>query len=267
MRARVLVIAGSDSGGGAGIAADLRTLTAFGVYGASAVTAVTVQDTACVHEVFPLPPSLVAHQVRVALIDPGADAIKTGMLVNAATIEAVADALCEVPALPLVVDPVLQAGSGTVLLDPEAISVFVRLLLPRASLITPNLAEAEALAGIAVANEQGIVRAAEAILGLGAQAVLVKGGHLDGEEAVDLLGTGTGFVRFASPRLHAHRIHGSGCTLASAIAAELAQGMPLVAAIRCARAYVAAALLAAPSFGAGAKLLDHTVLPPRGGRW
>ncbi len=263
---RVLVVAGSDSGGGAGIQADLKTVMALGGYATTAVTAVTAQDTHGIVAIHPLPPAFVAQQMQVVLDDLGADAVKTGMLGDAATVAAVAGVLAARPErLKLVVDPVLVATGGQRLLSVEALAVLRQRLLPLAALLTPNLAEAEALTGVAIADEAGMWRAAQHLLTLGVPAVLLKGGHLPGAQAIDLLATGAGILRLSSPRRATRHTHGTGCTLASAVAAGLAQGMALADAVRRAHAYVQAALAAAPGLGGGNGPLGHAVTVH--GRW
>jgi hydroxymethylpyrimidine/phosphomethylpyrimidine kinase len=258
---RVLAIAGSDSGGGAGIQADLKTIMALGGYATTAVTALTAQDTRGVHEIHRVPPAFVARQIAVVLDDIGADAVKTGMLGDAATIEAVCDALAaHAPGVPLVVDPVLRAtGGGPPLLADAALDALRRLLLPMASVITPNLSEAAALSGVAVGDRDGMRDAARALLALGVPAVLLTGGHLAGATVVDLLVTQAGAEEFAAPRIETRHTHGTGCTLASAVATGLAQGMALRDAVVRARAYVRAAIAAAPGFGGGHGPLNHAV--------
>ncbi len=255
-RGRVLAIAGSDSGGGAGIQADIKTITALGAYAASAITAITVQDTHAVHLVHPLPPALVGQQIACALADPGADAVKTGMLADAPTIAAVAAALSPAGGIPLVIDPVMIASSGRRLLAEDAIAALRAELFPLATLITPNIPEAECLAGIPIHDRAGMERAARAI---GGRAVLVKGGHLPGETVVDVLASESGAIVFEGKRIPGPPRHGTGCTLASAIATGLAQGMTLAEAVGRARAYLQAAIAAAPARGAGAALLNHGV--------
>lgn len=260
MRGRVLIVAGSDSGGGAGIQADIKTVTALGAFAATAITALTAQNTHGVHAVHAVPPDFIARQIAVVLDDIGADAIKTGMLGNAATIEVVADSLARHAAgVPLVLDPVMVAKGGARLLDPDALSALKRLLLPMATIITPNLPEAEALAGMAIPDLAAMRHAAQAMLTLGVPAVLLKGGHLPGEMVVDLLVTEQGVEEFAAPRIHTRHTHGTGCTLASALAAGLAQGLSLHDAVRRARAYVRAAIASAPGYGGGHGPLDHAV--------
>jgi hydroxymethylpyrimidine/phosphomethylpyrimidine kinase len=258
MDGRVLVIAGSDSGGGAGIQADIKTIAALGGYAATAITALTAQDTRAVHEVLAVPPAFVARQISVVLGDIGADAVKTGMLGDAATIEAVSDALAGCTA-PLVVDPVMVAKGGARLLSPDAVAVLIARLLPRAALVTPNLPEAEALTGITIADAASMQRAAASLLLMGARAVLLKGGHLPGETLTDLLATREGIETFTGSRIASRHTHGTGCTLASAIATGLAQGMTLRDAVVRARAYVRAAIAAAPGYGRGHGPLNHGV--------
>ena len=266
MKGRVLIAAGSDSGGGAGIQADVKTVTALGGYAATAITALTAQNTVGVHAVHDVPAEFVAAQMRVVLEDIGADAVKTGMLHRADVIAAVADSLDRcAPGAPLVVDPVMFAKGGAPLLDDDARGPLVESLLPRARVVTPNRPEAEHLAGTAVSDEADMKRAGERILALGPRAVLVKGGHLDGPEAVDLLVDAGGARRFAGPRIASRHTHGTGCTLASAIAAGLAQGLELAAAVARARSYVARAIAAAPGFGAGHGPIDHAHAIPAAG--
>jgi len=258
MRGRVLVVAGSDSGGGAGIQADIKAITAMGAYAATAITALTAQDTEGVRAVHPVPLDFVALQIRMSLDDIGADCLKTGMLADAPTIEAVCDALAG-SGLPLVADPVMVATSGARLLDPSAVETLKRRLLPLATLLTPNLPEAEVLSGMAIPDAEAMTRAAELMLTLGVPAVLLKGGHLPGPVLRDVLATEDGVEVFESPRIDTRHTHGTGCTLASAIAAGIAQGMPLRDAVARARAYVAAAIRAAPGLGRGHGPLDHAV--------
>ena len=253
---RVLTIAGSDSGGGAGVQADIKTITALGGYAASAITAVTVQDTLGVHGVHPVPPPVIAAQIRAVLGDIGADAIKTGMLGDAAAIEAVLEALHAFPDIPLVVDPVMLAKGGAALLAGDGLGP-LRRLIARAALVTPNAPEAEALTGLAIATTDDLRAAGEQLLTWGARAVLMKGGHVPGESVVDLLMTAVGETVFEGPRIATRHTHGTGCTLASACATGLAQGLGLEQAVARAWAYPAEALRRAPGFGAGAGPLDH----------
>lgn len=258
MRGRVLVIAGSDSGGGAGIQADVKTITALGAYAATAITALTAQDTLAVHGILPVPADFVRLQAETALADLGADAIKTGMLGSAAVVEAVAALISErAPGVPLVVDPVMVAKGGARLLEEDAVSALKRSLLPLASLLLPNLPEAEALTGLSITSLDEMRHAAEALLTLGVPAVLLKGGHLPGPTVVDLLVTVDDAVPLERPRVATRHTHGTGCTLASAIAAGIAQGMALPDAVLRARAYVQAAIAQAPGFGRGQGPLNH----------
>jgi hydroxymethylpyrimidine/phosphomethylpyrimidine kinase len=257
---RVLVCAGSDSGGGAGIQADIKAVTALGGFAMTAITALTAQNTLGVQGVLGVPADFIRQQIASVLGDLGADAIKTGMLADSATIEAVCAALAEHgPGLPLVADPVMVAKGGHPLLAPEAVATLKERLLPMAHVITPNIPEAEALSGLPIADVAGMHRAAETLLAMGVRAVLLKGGHGEGPVLTDLLATPEGTETFESPRLATRHTHGTGCTLASALACGLAQGMTLRAATIRARAYVRAAMLAAPGFGAGHGPLGHGV--------
>lgn len=261
---RILIIAGSDSGGGAGIQADIKSVTALAGYAATAITALTAQDTVGVHGVHPVPPAFVRLQIERVLGDIGADAIKTGMLVDAATMEVVCDTLQELsPTVPLVVDPVMIAKGGHSLLANDAINVMRRRLLPLATIATPNLPEAEVLAGMSIRDLPAMHRAARSMLTLGVAAVLLKGGHLQGESVVDLLATEDGVREFSNPRIETRHTHGTGCTLASAIAVGVGRGLPLPEAVRQARSYVQAAIASAPGFGAGHGPLNHTVTVDR----
>ena len=256
---RVLIVAGSDSGGGAGIQADIKTVTALGGYAATAVTALTAQDTLDVHEIFEVPAAFVARQMEVVLADIGADAIKTGMLLSAPIIEAVADCLeARAPHIPLVVDPVMVAKSGAELLELSANQALKARLILRASVITPNVSEAEILSGLSIGSVEDMIRAATTLLSLGPQAVLLKGGHVPGDMVNDVLVSGDGTEVFDSPRIDTPHTHGTGCTLASALATGLAQGLALGDAVARARAFVHEALRRAPGLGAGRGPLDHT---------
>lgn len=258
MQGRVLIVAGSDSGGGAGIQADIKTVTAHAAYAATAITALTAQDTHGVHGVHPVPPAFIAQQIRVVLRDIGADAIKTGMLHDSATIDAVADALeAEAPGVKLVVDPVMFAKGGYPLLQPDAVATLKRRLPVLATLVTPNLPEAEALSELTIRDARDMRHAAQTLLTLGCPAVLLKGGHLEGDALIDVLATGDGTVTFESPRIKSKATHGTGCTLASAIAAGLAQKLDLETAVARARHYVQRAIEKAPGFGGGHGPLDH----------
>lgn len=260
MRGRVLIIAGSDSGGGAGIQADIKTITALGAYAATAITALTAQNTLGVHGVHPVPLDFLRLQIECVLADIGADVVKTGMLADAPTIELVAGVLAEqAPGVALVVDPVMVAKGGHALLDPDAVATLTRRLVPLATLLTPNLPEAEALSGLQIRDHPAMRRAAPALLALGAPAVLLKGGHLEGETVLDLLASEAGIEEFASARIATRHTHGTGCTLASAIAAGLAQGMTLSDAVARGRRYVHAAIATAPGLGAGHGPINHSV--------
>jgi hydroxymethylpyrimidine/phosphomethylpyrimidine kinase len=254
---RVLIIAGSDSGGGAGVQADIKTVTALGGYAASAITAVTVQNTLGVSGVHPIPPAVVQAQIRAVLDDIGADAIKTGMLGDLAMVEAVAEALETAKDIPAVVDPVITAKGGAALLASGAIDAVRARLVPRAALLTPNAPEAEALTGLSVRTTDDLRRAGEALLRAGARAVLMKGGHVEGARVTDVLMTPAGETLFEGERLATRHTHGTGCTLASACATGLAQGLALDAAVARAWDYVHQAMLRAPGFGAGHGPLDH----------
>ena len=254
---RVLVIAGSDSGGGAGLQADIKTITVLGGYAATAVTAITVQDTLGVHGVFPVPPEVVHAQGEAVLADIGADALKIGMLGDAALVEAAARLIDLAGDAPAVVDPVMTAKGGASLLAHAALERLKAELIPRSALLTPNAPEAEALTGQAVRTPEDLRRAADALLRLGARAVLMKGGHLQGERVVDWLVTPSSETCFESGRIDSRHTHGTGCTLASAIAAHLAQGRSLQTAVERARDYVRGAILHAPGFGAGHGPLGH----------
>ena len=259
-KGRVLIVAGSDSGGGAGIQADIKAVMALGGYAATAITALTAQNTLGVHGVHPVPPDFVRLQMEVVLGDIGADAIKTGMLGSAGMVEAVAAAIRQHAAgTPLVVDPVMVAKGGARLLDEAAVEAMRRELTPLATVLTPNIPEAEALTGLAIPDRAAARSAVAALLALGASAVLLKGGHLDGPVVQDLRGTAAGIEAIESPRIDTRHTHGTGCTLASAVAAGLAQGMPLHDAVRRGAAYVHAAILAAPGFGAGHGPLGHGI--------
>ena len=256
-RGRVLIIAGSDSGGGAGVQADIKTVTALGGYAATAITAITVQNTLGVTGVHPIPLDIIAAQARAVLDDIGADAIKTGMLGDVATVELVARLLDSAAGVPAVIDPVMVAKGGASLLEAKAVAAVKTLLVPRAALLTPNAPEAEALTGLTVATPDDQRRAGEALLALGARAVLMKGGHVAGDRVVDILMTADGETTFEGERIDTRHTHGTGCTLASACAAGLAQGLPLTAAVARAWTYVHEAMLRAPGFGAGHGPLDH----------
>jgi len=253
---RVLIIAGSDSGGGAGVQADIKAVTALGGFAATAITAVTVQNTLGVFGVHPVPLEVTEAQARAVLSDIGADVIKTGMLGDAAVVELTARLIAQA-AVPAVVDPVMVAKGGEALLARQAVEAVRSVLTPEAALLTPNAPEAEALTGLPVSSLDDQRRAGEALLGLGAKAVLMKGGHLPGERVVDLLLTAEGETLFEGPRIETRHTHGTGCTLASACAAGLAQGLALTDAVAGAWAYTAEAIRRAPGLGGGHGPLDH----------
>ena len=229
-----------------------------GGYAATAITAITVQNTLGVHGVYPLPLDLIEAQARAVLDDIGADAIKTGMLGSTAVVERVA-AILDSSEAPAVVDPVMVAKGGHSLLAADSVATLRRRLLPMASVLTPNLPEAEALTGLTIRTVSDMRIAASVLLSLGVPAVLLKGGHLDGDTVVDLLATGDGIEAFAAPRIVTRHTHGTGCTTASAVAVGLAQKMTLRDAVIRARAYVRAAIAGAPGYGAGHGPLDHAV--------
>jgi hydroxymethylpyrimidine/phosphomethylpyrimidine kinase len=258
MIARVLAIAGSDCGGGAGIQADIKTITALGGYAMSAITALTAQDTRTVHQIAAVEPSFIARQIEVCLGDIGADAIKTGMLHDVPVIEAVARAIAQHGAgLPLIADPVMLAKGGAALLEVGAVDCLKRALLPMVTVLTPNLPEAEILAGMAIEDLGAMKRAADSLRSLGPRAVLLKGGHLPGRTIHDVLADEHGIRIFDGPRLETSNTHGTGCTLASAIATGLAQGLALADAVERARAYVRQAIRTAPGLGGGHGPLNH----------
>ncbi len=257
MKGRVLVIAGSDSGGGAGIQADIKTITALGGYAATAITALTAQNTMGVFSVHQLPASFVAEQIGLVLDDIGADCIKVGMLQRAEIVTAVADVLeNRAGDIPIVVDPVMVAKGGSALLDEGSVEALKQRLIPLADLITPNLPEAEALSGDVMGNDAGAML--RKLADLGAGAVMLKGGHMPGGTVVDRLWTGAGEVEaFESPRIETTNTHGTGCTLASAIAVGIAQGMELRRAVVRARRYLLEAIRTAPGYGHGHGPLNH----------
>jgi hydroxymethylpyrimidine/phosphomethylpyrimidine kinase len=265
MTGRVLVVAGSDSGAGAGIQADIKTVAALGGYATTAITALTAQNTLGVHAVMAVPPAFVRRQMEVVLDDIGADCIKTGMLHSAGVLEIVGEVIAaRAPGLPLVVDPVLAASDGTLLLDAAAVDALKRCLIPLATVVTPNLPEAEALTGMALHDIDAMKRAAVMLAGLGCRYVLVKGGHLAGAMVRDVfVGAGEATV-IESPRIATRSTHGTGCTLASGIAVGLALGMAPLAAVRRARAYLTEAIRSAPGLGSGSGPLNHmhTNSPP-----
>ena len=261
---RVLSIAGSDSGGGAGIQADLKTFAALGCYGMTAITALTAQNTLGVRAIHGVPSEMLRDQIDAVVEDMGLDAVKIGMLHAPDIVQTVAEAIDRHALQKVVLDPVMVATSGAVLIDNPAIAVLVRELFWRAAMITPNLDEASLLVGRPLGSEQAMETAAQELLAKGAQAVLLKGGHLAGEVVSDLLVTQNGELHWMrAPRIHSANTHGTGCTLSSAIAAHLALGAPLLEAVQAARAYVRAALEAGAKVrtGAGSGPLNHGHAP------
>jgi hydroxymethylpyrimidine/phosphomethylpyrimidine kinase len=252
---RVLTVAGSDSGGGAGIQADLKTMLACGVHGMSVVTAVTAQNSTGVHGYWELSPEAVDAQLAAVLDDIGVDAVKTGMLASPELVRVTAQRLRDVAA-PLVVDPVCVSKHGDPLLAPDAVEVMVADLLPLATLVTPNLPEAQRLTGVEVTDAASQLKAAEALLATGPTWVLVKGGHLSGD-AVDLLTDGEVAMQLRAPRLEHRHTHGTGCTLASAVASELAKGADVPTAVRAGKGFVTRAIAAGFPLGAGIGPVDH----------
>lgn len=258
-RGRVLVIAGSDSSGGAGIQADIKTITMLRGYAATAITAITVQNTMGVSAIHAAPVNIIAGQITAVLSDIGADCIKLGMLFSSEIINVIADTL---DALDyegaLVLDPVMIATSGDRLIDDEAIETLKARLLPRASVITPNVPEAKVLIGSSLESEEDLLKAGQLLVGMGAKAALMKGGHLDsGKDIVDILVSEGREQSWHGSRIDGDNTHGTGCTLASAVATGLAQGMPLGEAVERARTFVRGCLIAAPDFGQGNGPMGH----------
>jgi hydroxymethylpyrimidine/phosphomethylpyrimidine kinase len=254
---RALTIAGSDSGGGAGIQADLKTFAAFRVYGTSAITAVTAQNTLGVSGVHVVPAEFVTAQIEAVVSDIGCNAVKTGMLATAATVEAVTAAVDALELPNLVVDPVMVAKSGDRLLDADAVHALRASLLRRARLVTPNLPEAEVLSGLSISSREAMREAARRIADLGPAAVLVKGGHLPGPEVIDVLYERGAVREFVGPRIGGRATHGTGCTVAAAITACLALGRDLPSAVDSARSYVTEAMRGGVAVGRGHQPLDH----------
>lgn len=254
---RVLTIAGSDSGGGAGIEADLKTMAALGCYGMAAITSVTAQNTLGVSGIYDVPPDGVFRQMDMVLSDIGADAAKTGMLSSADIIAAVAQGLMRHPVEKLVVDPVMVAKSGAALLRRDAQQMLIERLLPLAYIITPNVPEAEVLSGVPVDSEESLKEAAEIIHGLGPKFVVMKGGHLKQKDAVDFLFDGETLHPFSAPRIDTQNTHGTGCTFSAAIACFLAKGETVHEAIRRAKIYLTGAIQNALPLGGGHGPLNH----------
>jgi hydroxymethylpyrimidine/phosphomethylpyrimidine kinase len=257
MNTTVMTIAGSDSSGGAGVQADLKTFAALGVHGTCAITAVTAQDSTGVRAVHEIPPELVAAQIDAVVGDMGVNAVKTGMLANAGIVRVVAERVWQHRLLNLVVDPVLAAKSGDRLLRQDALHVLKAELLPLCTVATPNIPEAEALVGCRLERDEDLEWAAREIGALGARKVVITGGHASGPEAVDLLYEGRGFRRFSAPRLATTHGRGAGCTFASAIAAWLALGADVEEAVARAKEYVTAALEHAFALGKGPGPVHH----------
>ena len=261
-KGRVLIVAGSDSSGGAGIQADIKAVTMMGGFAMTAITAVTVQNTLGVTGIHDIPVEIIRDQMKAVLSDIGADAVKTGMLHSVEIIEGVA---AEIEAgaedVPLVVDPVMVAKGGTRLLETNAVDALRQTLIPMAALVTPNIPEAEVLTGREIKTLEGQKAAADALLGLGADAVLIKGGHMEGEIITDVLATQEAIHTMTSPRIDTRHTHGTGCALASSIAALLSQGVEMVLAVETARDYVHEAIRTAPGFGQGHGPLNFLALP------
>jgi len=253
---KAMTIAGSDSGGGAGVQADLKTFAALGVYGASTLTAITAQNTVAVTAVHEIPTDVITAQIDAVLTDIGADAVKTGMLSSSDIIECVCEALEAHRVQRLVVDPVMIAKSGDALLREDAIGSLRTRLLPLAMVVTPNIPEAEALTETTIVSDADVRRAAEAIVGMGARSVVVKGGHREGP-ATDLFYDGKEFKEFTAPRFDTVNTHGTGCTFASAVAAGLARGMVVTDAVALAKDYVTEGIRHSFSIGQGHGPLNH----------
>jgi hydroxymethylpyrimidine/phosphomethylpyrimidine kinase len=255
---RVLIIAGSDSGGGAGIQGDLKTVTCLGGYAATAITALTAQNTLGVFGIHEVPTAFIRQQIELVLSDIGADAFKTGMLHNTGVIITVAQCLqAHTSSIPLVLDPVMFAKGGASLLQLDALETLKTTLIPLAALITPNIPEAEFLANMKIHAVNDMQKAGEKILALGCQAVLIKGGHLNSDPVVDMLLTKDHMQTYSQARIHTTHTHGTGCTLASAIATSIGQGMSVNKAVETARDYVRCAIESAPGLGKGHGPLGH----------
>lgn len=261
MKGRVLVIAGSDSGGGAGIQGDIKTITCLGGYAATAITALTAQNTLGVHGIHDVPEDFIALQIHVVLEDIGADCIKIGMLHKHSVIETVATTLEKSAAhIPIVLDPVMVAKGGHALLEPDAIEMLKTRLIPRATIVTPNIPEAEHLSGVAINDKTTMKEAGAKLLALGCDSVLLKGGHIQAEKLTDILFTPNGTHEFEAQRIDTPHTHGTGCTMASAIAASFAQGDAVYDAVEKAHTYVQAAIKASPKLGNGHGPLSHNVI-------
>ena len=254
---RALTIAGSDSGGGAGIQADLKTFGALGVYGASAITAVTAQNTMTVSRIQEIDPEVVAAQIEAVIEDIGFDAVKTGMLASTPIVEAVASALKRHRVVNLVIDPVMVSKTKACLLKADAIAALRSLLLPLAEIVTPNIPEAEVLSGHKVIDAETMRDAARRIRDLGPKRVVIKGGHSEGPYVVDLYFDGEKFEELKAERVQTRATHGTGCTFSAAIAAYLAHGLPPLEAVARAKEFLTAALQAAPGIGKGIGPVNH----------
>lgn len=254
---RALTIAGSDSGGGAGIQADLKTFTALGVYGASVVTAVTAQNANEVRAIHTIPSDVVGHQIDSVVQDIGIDAVKSGMLLNREIVEIVADAISKIDQPIYVLDPVMISESGTRLLETEATEAMIRRLIPLAHVVTPNIPEAEVITSRTIKRAEDMRDAAKHVHGLGADYVLIKGGHMESSEATDVLFDGTHFQTFSIERIEGANPHGTGCTFSAAITAYLAKGIEVPEAVDNAKAYITGAIFAGFAVGQGPGLLNH----------
>ena len=258
MKGRVLICAGSDSGGGAGIQADIKTVTALGCFAATAITALTSQNTKGVFDVLDIPTSFLRQQMTVVLEDIGADVIKTGMLHNVGVIRTISDTIEDLGGSPsLVIDPVMVAKGGHSLLQSSAVDALKNELIRMADVLTPNIPEAEVLTGIEITSVDDMRRAGEYLLNMGPKSVLIKGGHLTDDTLTDILLTGSAVTLYSSPRIKTVHTHGTGCTLASAVAAGIAQGLEVQIATERARKYVFEAIRTAPGLGAGHGPLNH----------
>jgi len=258
LQGRVLIIAGSDPSGGAGVQADIKTVTALGGYASSAITSITIQNTMGVTGVHPIAPDIIRAQIMAILDDIGADAIKIGMIGEKDAGAAIADTLVDRAAtIPIILDPVLISTSGDALAADDMPALLLERLLPLAAIVTPNSDEAVRLTGLSISTADDLVAAGTALIRRGATAALVKGGHLQGEMVEDALVTLDGARIFRNPRLQTTSTHGTGCTLASAVATGIAQGLPLAAAVKRAIDYVHEAIRTAPGFGRGHGPLNH----------
>lgn len=254
---RALTIAGSDSGGGAGIQADLKTFTAHGVYGMSVITSVTAQNTLGVLGIHDLPPDFVELQIKAVMEDIGTDVVKTGMLSTKEIIEVVGRNLRKYRGIPLVVDPVMRAKGGDPLLREDAEEALINEVIQLATIVTPNIPEAERLSSLKIKSVEDMKEAAHIIKSFGPEYVLVKGGHLEKDEAIDILYDGRKFVEFKSPKIRTKNTHGTGCTYASAIASNIALGYSIEEAVRRAKDYITGAIKNSLSLGKGHGPLNH----------